>query len=58
MLRRFLRGGLLAALLLLLGRKAAALPEALAQAHEALQTGVGMRVLEAHLAFARSRSEA
>ena len=46
------------ALLLLLGRKAAALPEALAQAHEALQTGVGMRVLEAHRAFARSRSEA
>ena len=42
------------ALLLMLGRKAATLPEALAAAHQSLQTGVGMRVLEAHRAFARS----
>lgn len=44
------------ALLLLLGRKAEALPDALQAAEKALNSGAGLKVLEAHRSFARSRA--
>ncbi|MFU0842570.1 MAG: Anthranilate phosphoribosyltransferase [Burkholderia sp.] len=44
------------ALLLMLGKKADTLPEALQIAEKALNSGAGLKVLEAHRAFARSRA--